>query len=149
MFRTYMDSEFLWERQLFFCLFPFIILYRGQSFSYIYSSGHWGKVSFVPFSVWKRRRTNRPAAGRAGESERLFVLLFTIMLVLVLMLMFVLLFLLLVLMVMVVMVVAVFGGCRFLSKHWEWSCCNWMHTHLQRWLFFTFKIKNTQMNSCW
>ena len=106
------------------------------------------KVSFVPFSVWKRRRTNRPATGRAGKSERLLVLFFTIMLMLVLMLMFVLLLLFLVLMVMVVMVVAVFGGRRFFSKYWEWSCCNWMHTHLQRWLFFTFKIKNTQMNSC-
>lgn len=83
-------------------------------------------------SVGERRRANRPAAGRAGEGERLLVLLFALMLVLVLMLMFVLLLLLLVLMVVVVMVVTVFGGRRFLRKHREWGCCNRMHTHLQR-----------------
>lgn len=135
MFRTYIDSEFLWERQLFFCRFPFIILYREQSFSYIYSSGHGGQVPSVPLSVWKRRRTDRPAAGRAGEGERLFVLLLTLVLVLVLMLMLVLLLLLLVLVVMVVVVVAMFGGRSLLSKHWERSRCHWVHSHLQRGLF--------------
>lgn len=110
------------------------------------SSGRGGQVPSVPLSVWKRRRTDRPAAGRAGESERLFVLLFTLVLVLVLVLVFVLLLLLLVLVVVVVVVVAVFGGRSLLSKHGERGRCHWVHSHLQRGLLLPFKIKDTQMN---
>lgn len=98
-------------------------------------------------SVRERRGMDRPATGRAGESERFLVFLFTVMLVLMLVLMFVLLLLLLVLMVVVMMVVTVFRGCRFLSEHGEWSCCCGMCTQFHRCLLLSFKIKNTQMNS--
>lgn len=125
-----MDSEFLEEAPFFFPLSFFaedtvLVVYIVLDTE--------GKVSFVPFSVRKRRRADRPAAGGAGERESLLVLLLTVVLVLVLVFVFVLLLLFLVLVVVVVMVLTVFGGRRLLRKHCEWRCWNWMqNTHLQR-----------------